>query len=188
MEFAKMAEVAENNNILSKIGIYSDARVSTAGVVSLDVRLAEVRERWMKRRKVTKEFYDEIERILSKDGFVATQADSPYYFLEGYTSIYKTMKASMPNTYPYLFPGSASGSMGYIISGKSLDPRISRNKNVEGLWYSPPDNDFLFKFPKFLQNYFANNSVQISTDDNPIVHVYMQNNYYFRGVADKPTE
>ena len=60
MEFAKMAEVAENNNILSKIGIYSDARVSTAGVVSLDDRLAEVRERWMKRRKVTKEFYDEI--------------------------------------------------------------------------------------------------------------------------------
>lgn len=133
----------------------------------------------------TKEFYEEIGRVLDKDGFVATQADSPYYFLEGFTSIYKTMKTVMPNTYPYLFPGSASGSIGYIISGKSLDPRIVRNKEVSGVWYSPSDNDFLFKFPKFLQNYFNNNSVQISTDENPIVHVYMQNNYYFRGVADK---
>ena len=132
----------------------------------------------------TKEFYDEIERILSKDGFVVTQADSPYYFLEGYTSIYKTMKAVMPQTYPYLFPGSASGSLGYIISGKSMDPRIARNK-VSGAWYSPSDNEFLFKFPKFLQNYFNNNSIQISTDENPIVHVYMQNNYYFRGIGDK---
>ncbi|MBI2101603.1 spermidine synthase [Candidatus Woesearchaeota archaeon] len=133
----------------------------------------------------TKEFYDEVRRVLRKDGFVVTQADSPYYFLEGFTSIYKTMKASMPQTYPYLFPGSASGSIGYIISGKTLDPRIARSKNAEGEWYSAPDNEFLFRFPKFLQNYFNNNTIQISTDENPIVHVYMQNNFYFRGAADR---
>ncbi|MBI3027717.1 methyltransferase domain-containing protein [Candidatus Woesearchaeota archaeon] len=133
----------------------------------------------------TKEFYEEIKRVLRKDGFVVTQADSPYYFLEGYTSIYKTMKAVMPLTFPYLFPGSASGSIGYIISGKSLYPGIVRNYAVSGVWYSSPDNEFLFKFPKFLQNYFNNNTIQISTDENPIVHVYMQNNYYFKGVADQ---
>ena len=133
----------------------------------------------------TKEFYDEIKRVLRRDGFVATQSHSPYIFLEGYTSIYKTMKSSMPETYPYVFPGSVSGSIGYAISGKSLDPRIVRNKNVEGLWYSPSDNDFLFKFPKFLDNYFSNNTIQISTDENPIVHIYFQNNYYFKGVADR---
>lgn len=133
----------------------------------------------------TKEFYDEARRVLRKDGFVVTQADSPYYYLEGYTSIYKTMKAVMPQTYPYLFPGSASGSIGYIISGKNLDPRVVRNKNVEGVWYSASDNEFLFRFPKFLQNYFNNNSIQMSTDENPIIHIYMQSNYYFRGIADK---
>jgi len=133
----------------------------------------------------TKEFYDELRRVLRKNGFVVTQADSPYYFLEGFTSIYKTMKSSMPYTYPYLFPGSAYGSIGYIISGKNIDPRIVRNKEVSGVWYSVSDNDYLFRFPKFLQNYFDNNTIQISTDENPIVHVYMQNNYYFRGVADK---
>lgn len=132
----------------------------------------------------TKEFYDQIKRVLRKDGLVATQADSPYYFLEGFTSIYKTMKSSMPQTYPYLFIGSSSGSIGYAISGKTLDPRIARNEQVYGKWYSTSDNEFLFKFPKFLQNYFNNNSVQISTDENPMVHVYMQNNYYFKGVAD----
>jgi len=136
----------------------------------------------------TKEFYDEVKRVLKKDGFVVTQADSPYFFLEGVTSIYKTMKVSMPQTYPYLFPGSASGSIGYITAGKNLDPRIVRNKAVSGKWYSTSDNEFLFRFPKFLQNYFDNNTIQISTDENPIVHVYMQNNYYFRGVADKSVE
>ncbi len=136
----------------------------------------------------TKEFYDDIKRILSKNGFVATQANSPYYFLEGFTSIYKTMKASMPQTYPYVFPGSASGSLGYVISGKNLDPRVIRNKNVEGIWYSASDNEHLFRFPKFLQNYLSNNSIQISTDENPIVHIYMQNNYYFRGIADESVE
>lgn len=133
----------------------------------------------------SKEFYGEIRRVLGKDGFVATQSESPYYYLEGFTSIYKTMKAVMPQTFPYLFPGSASGSIGYIISGKSLDPRIVRNKNVDGIWYSSSDNEFLFKFPKFLQNYFNNNTIQVSTDENPIVHVYMQGNYYVKGVADR---
>jgi spermidine synthase len=133
----------------------------------------------------TKEFYDEVKRVLTKEGLAVTQADSPYYFLEGFTSIYKTMRSSMPQTYPYLFPGSASGSIGYVISGKNLDPRIVRNKNVEGDWYTTSDNEFLYKFPKFLKNYFANNTVQISTDENPIIHLYMQNTYYFRGMADR---
>lgn len=133
----------------------------------------------------TKEFYDEVKRVLRKDGFVVTQANSPYYYLEGFTSIFKTMKVSMPNTYPYVFSGSAFGSIGYIISGKNLDPRIVRNLSISGVWYSPSDNDYLFKYPKFLQNYFNNNSIQISSDENPIVHVYMQNNYYFKGAADK---
>lgn len=132
----------------------------------------------------TKEFYDEIKRVLRKNGFVATQADSPYYYLEGFTSIYKTMKASMQQTYPYVFPGSSAGSIGYVISGKNLDPRIAR-KNVSGVWYTVSDNEHLFKFPKFLQDYLSNNTIQISTDENPITHVYMQSNYYFKGIADK---
>ncbi len=131
----------------------------------------------------TKEFYDEAKRALAKNGFMVTQASSPYYYLEGYTSIYKTMKASMQETYPYVFPGSAAGSLGYIISGKSLDPRIVRTI-VSEKWYSPQDNKFIFEFPKYLKNYFENSSVQISTDENPIVHIYMQNNYYFKGIAD----
>lgn len=133
----------------------------------------------------TKEFYDDIKRILKRDGFVVTQANSPYYYLEGFTSIYKTMKESMPDTFPYAVPSSIFSSIGYIISGNGFDPRIVRNKDVSGVWYSVTDNDFLFKFPKLLQNYFNNNTIQISTDENPIVHVYMQNNYYFKGIADK---
>jgi len=133
----------------------------------------------------SKEFYKEVRRVLKKNGIMVTQTESPYRYLEAYTSIYKTIKSTRLNTYPYTFPGSVVGSLGYTIAGKNTDPRIVRNKNIEGVWYSANDHKYLFFLPKFLRNYLKNNPIQISTDNNPIIHVYMQNNYFFRGLADK---
>jgi len=133
----------------------------------------------------SKDFYKEVDRVLKKNGVMVTQAQSPYFYLEAYTSIYKTMKSVMPHTYPYVFPGSIGGSLGYIIAGKDADPKVVRNENVEGVWYSTQDHKYLFFLPKFLRKYVKNNDIQISTDENPIIQVYMQNDYYFRGLADK---
>ena len=134
----------------------------------------------------SEEFYEEVRRVLKDKGIMVTQFTPPYYFLEGFDSAYKTIKLVFPETYPYVIPGSLQGSLGYIIAGKNIDPRIVRNRNVEGVWYETAQNMYLFNLPKFIKNYLENNSIQVSTDDNPIIHVYMQNNYFYKGVADNP--
>ncbi len=135
----------------------------------------------------SQEFYKEISRVLKPGGIVVTQAESPYYYLEGFTTLYKTMKSVFPNTYPYLFSGSSSGSLAYIISGKDIDPREVRNPTISGTWYHPGDNTFIFSFPQPLTNYFANNDLAISTDENPVIHTYMQSNYYFNALREDKT-
>ncbi len=134
----------------------------------------------------SKEFYDEVKRVLKDGGVMVTQFTPPYFFLEGFTSAYKTIKSVFPDTYPYVLPGSLHGSLGYIMAGKNIDPRIARNENVSGVWYNTKQNDYSFEFPEFINNYLENNSIQISTDNNPLIHVYMQNNYFYSGVADDP--
>jgi len=134
----------------------------------------------------SKEFYEEVKRVLKENGIMVTQFTPPYYFLEGFASAYKTIKSVFPETYPIIVPGSLQGSLGYIISGKDTDPRNVRNRNVEGVWYSTSQNDYIFELPNFIEQYLSNNTIQISTDYNPIIHVYMQNNYFYRGVADDP--
>jgi len=133
----------------------------------------------------SKEFYEEVKRVLKPKGIMTTQFTPPYYFLEGFTSVYKTINSVFEQTYPYVLAGSLQGSLGYIIAGKGVDPRVVRNENVEGVWYSPEHNKYLFELPKFIKNYLNNNTIQISTDNNPIIHVYMQNNYFYRGLADE---
>jgi len=134
----------------------------------------------------SQEFYQEVKRVLQDGGIMITQFEPPYYYLEGYTSAFKTIKSVFPQTYPIIVPGSLHGSIGYIIAGKNTDPRIVRNKDVEGFWYSTDDNKYLFEVPKYIKNYLQNNTIQISTDENPIIHIYMQNNYFYKGVADDP--
>lgn len=134
----------------------------------------------------SKEFYEEVRRVLKEDGVMVTQFTPPYYFIEGFTSAYKTIKTVFPETYPYVVPGSLQGSLGYIIAGKNNNPRIVRNPGVNGIWYEAVQNKYLFNLPKLIKDYLVDNSIQISTDNNPMIHVYMQNNYFYKGVADDP--
>ncbi len=134
----------------------------------------------------SKEFYEEVRRVLKKDGIMVTQFTPPYYFIEGFTSAYKTIKSVFPETYPYVIPGSLQGSLGYIMAGKNNDPRIVRNPDFSGVWYEPSQNGYLFNLPKLIKEYLVSNSIQVSTDNNPMIHVYMQNNYFYKGVADEP--
>lgn len=132
----------------------------------------------------SQEFYKEVKRVLRHDGVMITQFISPYFYLEAFTSAHKTIHSVMPNSHPYVVPGSLHGSLGYIVAGKNADPRMVNNQQVEGKWYSTKQNEYLFEFPKFLEEYFKDNNIQITTDNNPIIHVYMQNNYFYRGAAD----
>ena len=60
-EFAKMAPISKlKNSFEQKICIYSDARVTPNGISSLDERLSEVKERYIKNKGVSEEFYNEL--------------------------------------------------------------------------------------------------------------------------------
>ncbi len=134
----------------------------------------------------SKEFYEEVYRVLDKDGIMVTQFTSPYYYLEGFSSAVKTIDSVFPYTEPYIVPGSLYGSLSYIIAGK-IDPRNVRNE-VSGVWYDATYHKDMFSMPKFMRSYLANNTMQISTDKNPIIHLYVQNNYFYKGVADDPKQ
>lgn len=60
IEFAKMGEISLNNNFEQKICIYSDARVAPNGVTSLEERLTEVKERYIKNKGVTEQFFQNL--------------------------------------------------------------------------------------------------------------------------------
>lgn len=134
----------------------------------------------------SQEFYVEVRRVLKDDGLMIMQLNSPYTFLEAFTSAYKTIGSVLPHTHPYLAMGTLYTAQGYIAASKGRDPRIVRNYDVKGAWYTPTYQDNIFEIPAFFTNYFENSSVQVSTDYNPMIHVYRQNHYYFRGVADPP--
>jgi hypothetical protein len=60
-EFAKMSPISnQKESFECKICIYSDARVEPNRITSLDKRLAEVKERYMKNHGVSPEFYREL--------------------------------------------------------------------------------------------------------------------------------
>lgn len=65
IEFANMTVIARENSIETKICIYSDARVAPTGVVSLNERLSEVKDRYIKNKGVSEEFF----KNLSKSAF-----------------------------------------------------------------------------------------------------------------------
>ena len=64
LEFAKSQRTAEGNNLELKVCLYSDARVSPHGVVSLAERLDEVKERFMRNKGISGEKFNQISESL----------------------------------------------------------------------------------------------------------------------------
>lgn len=60
LEFAKSPQVSKGENTEVEICLYSDARVSPNGVVSLTNRLVEVKERYMKNKGVSEKNFNKI--------------------------------------------------------------------------------------------------------------------------------
>lgn len=60
IEFAKAPQSAISDNFERKICIYSDLRVAPLGIVSLEERLTEVKSRYIRNKKVTEAFFDNL--------------------------------------------------------------------------------------------------------------------------------
>ncbi len=133
----------------------------------------------------SQEFYQLVYNSLEEDGIMVTQANSPYHYLIAHASIYKTIKSVFPNVKSYTIPISSMSSMGYIIASKNIIlENVSNRQKIDGKWYNSNDHEKIFYEPEFLREFLENNSILISTDTNPIIHIYSQPNYYVKGILD----
>lgn len=60
IEFGKAPENAKHDDIEKKICTYSDLRVTPFGIASLSERLVEVKDRYIKNKGVTEEYFDNL--------------------------------------------------------------------------------------------------------------------------------
>ncbi|MFC1732238.1 spermidine synthase [candidate division KSB1 bacterium] len=133
----------------------------------------------------SQEFYTLVRNTLNDNGVFVTQAQSPYYYLEAHTSILKSVRIAFGDAYAYTVPMSSFSSIGYVIAGKNIDPRVVNNKQIRGRrWYSPENHEALFAIPPFLRDFYKYSTVPVSTDANPVVHRFMQGNYFKFGIQD----
>jgi len=133
----------------------------------------------------TKEFYILVKNALKKDGVMVTQAGSSYKFTESFVAIYKTVSSVFEKTgYYHTFLGYG-GEVSYVIGSKYYDIyRPTNREKINGKWYKSSQHNKIFDFPEFLEEYFKNNSIEISTDKKPTVYYYTQPKYYFNKVSD----
>lgn len=66
IEFAKATQNSKHNDFNKKISLYSDIRVAPFGVTSLKDRLAEVKQRYIKNKGVTEDFFNGLAKSMDK--------------------------------------------------------------------------------------------------------------------------
>ena len=131
----------------------------------------------------TKEFYDLVKKALSPDGVMATQATTPYYYPEAFASIYKTVSEVFPHVNGYAVPSSAFSSLGYVLASDETD--VSKTAlDIVGDWYTSADHDALLALPPRLSRLIESEKVDVATDSNPAVYLYMQPGYFASGILD----
>jgi spermidine synthase len=124
----------------------------------------------------TKEFYNGVCKILSRDGIVVTQATSVYYSAHCFATIYKTMESAVGKAGGYQAWIPAYDSMwGFVYGTKGPDPKMLKEADVDkklaerGIedlrFYEGTVHRTLFMLSKELRGVMK--SVQIATDSSP---------------------
>lgn len=126
----------------------------------------------------TKEFYEDLKKILNKRGGIVTQATSPSFSLEVYSAIYATLKqvfSKVSASYTYI--ASFDGLWGFVYASDEADPsslskaeienRIKSRINSPLRWYDSDTHISLFSLPKNIRKTIAENT-RISTEADPI--------------------
>lgn len=130
------------------------------------------------------EFYTLVKSALADDGIISIQSGSPVDYLEAQASIFNAVNQVFDYSYVAIVPILTFEHNGFIIAS-DIDPRKIRNKNaIEGKWYTLDDHELFFKLPSFYRNFFSNNTIPANTDSRPVLHLYLQNQYYQRLTRD----
>ncbi|MBI2546292.1 fused MFS/spermidine synthase [Candidatus Woesearchaeota archaeon] len=135
----------------------------------------------------SKEFYQLVHNSLEDDGVMVTQTNSPYHYLFAYASTYNAIRSIFPNAEAYTVQIPSMGNTGYIIASKTTNLKIVKNK-IYSKWYNSDKHEEIFYMPEYLTSFLENNTVPISTDTNPVIHLYSQPVYYAKGILDTEVE
>jgi spermidine synthase len=126
----------------------------------------------------TKEFYLSLKNILNKRGGIVTQATSPSFSAEVYSTIYTTLKQVFNKvSASYTYIASFDGLWGFVYASDDADPSSMSKAEVENRiksrikgelrWYDADTHTALFSLPKNIRKCIENNT-RISTEENPI--------------------
>lgn len=126
----------------------------------------------------SKEFYENLNRLLLDSGSVAIQSTSPYAAKKAFVSIGKTLSKSgfYVNQYQHIIP-SFNAQWGWTVGTKSLPYPKERLNNINTM---PVDDEWLTKGKmlstfEFGKNYYKDvDSIKVNTINNNATYNYYQ--------------
>lgn len=105
----------------------------------------------------TSSFYANIFKILNDDGMMVTQSESPVFYADIFSSIYKNISSvfGQAHIYTSTVPTYISGPWTFTIGSKKYDPRIISPDRpvIAGMkYYSPAIHQAAFILPEYIKN------------------------------------
>lgn len=138
-------------------------------------------------RLYSHEFYTHCYRKLRPNGFIITQAGSPYFATKAFNCINNTLQSANFKTVPMHNQIISMGEWGWILGAKKSNPILLKNtlknitfKNVKTEWINTEAMQLITSFGKDL--FFSKTTID-STDINKIHHPILYK-YYLKGNWD----
>lgn len=106
------------------------------------------------RKLFSKTFFKNCSRILTDDGIMASQTESPFYHLEFMKSVMKNIEMSVGHSRFFFAPVTTypSGNWSFVLASRgqecALDPR--KQRSVETKYYNREIHSACFALPQFL--------------------------------------
>ena len=124
----------------------------------------------------SKEFYALCYNALRANGFLVTQAGSPYFATKAFMAIEKTMSAANFATLPLHNQVLSLGEWGWVIGSKNMNQatllstaRKLKFSHLDTRWINNEAMQLLVSFGK---PYHVTDSIAVNTIKNPVIHTY----------------
>ncbi|MGI5912260.1 MAG: polyamine aminopropyltransferase [Syntrophomonadaceae bacterium] len=110
----------------------------------------------------TRGFYNDIYNCLNHDGMMVVQSESPLFYQDVFTSIYRNISSIFPITkvYQAFIPTYVSGPWSFTIGSKRYDPSKAKDDNIipnDLKYYNRKIHASAFTLPIFIKNMLCNN-------------------------------
>jgi spermidine synthase len=105
----------------------------------------------------TREFYANVYKCLKDDGMMVVQSESPLFYREVFSSVYRNIDSAFPRTQVYLacIPTYVSGPWSFTIGSKVYDPRQAsgdRSTINDLKYYNDQVHAAAFALPGFIRD------------------------------------